>query len=65
MEGKFLGGAPETFSKGVKAKIIFPRGQGKFSKGIVPVGAILAVGSYLENCFPMGHFWHHPLEFQP
>ena len=41
-------------------KLSFQGGQGKFSRGIIQVRASLPVGSYLENCFPMGHFWYHP-----
>ena len=41
-------------------KLFFQGGQGKFSRGIIQVRACLPVGSYLENCFPMGHFWYNP-----
>ena len=38
MEGKFPGGVPETFFQGSQGlKLYFQGGQGKLSKGVIPV----------------------------
>ena len=39
VEGKFPGGAPEAFSKGVRLKLPFLGGQDKVSRGVMTVRA--------------------------
>ena len=60
MEGNLKGVCQKHFPRESGTKLSFPGGQGKFFRGIIQVRASLPVGSYLENCFPMGHFWYHP-----
>ena len=66
MEGKLPGVCQKQSLREPGIKIIFPRGKEKFSRGVIPVRGSLpgAGGSYLENWFPKGHFWHHLLQFQ-
>ena len=61
------GCARNIFQESQRLKLSFQGGQGKFSRGIIPVRVriSLLVGSYLENCFPMGRFWHHPSNSSP
>ena len=58
MEGKFPGVCQEHFPKESRTKIIFLRGQRKFSKGVIPVKTSFPRGLYLETWLPKSHFWH-------
>ena len=54
------GRARNIFPGSQGLKLSFQGGQGRFSRGIIQVRGSLPVGSYLENCFLIGHFWYHP-----
>ena len=55
-----LGVCQKHFPRESGTKVVFPRGSGQvFQRGQVS----FPQGSYLENWFPKGDFWCHPLEF--
>ena len=60
----------KRFTRESKTKIAFPRGSGQVfqsHRGVMMVTAIrvsFPKGSYLENWFPKGDFWCHPMEFR-
>ena len=59
-KGNSLGVCHKHFPRESGTTVIFPRGQGKFSRGVILVKTSLLVESHLENWFPMGRFQHHP-----